>query len=174
MTNTSDKLSGGGGDVAPSPRSPASSEAGRKLKKLQVCPSKTVSLQGCTPSVCAHLVPETHFVFSCTRFEPKATTILLQSGILRFYNDDETAPQRLGNQCVICPDVRILTSPGSGFLNRLSGVRLSPGPPSLPLRFHQVDSSRSNSKHALKQCSVIKVSYFFARALTFQGTPSEI
>jgi hypothetical protein len=53
MTNTSDKLSGGGGDVAPSPRSPASSEAGRKLKELQVCPSKTVSLQGCTPAPCA-------------------------------------------------------------------------------------------------------------------------
>jgi hypothetical protein len=53
MTNTSDKFSGGGGDVAPSPRSPASSEAGRKLKELQVCPSKTVSLQGCTPDNCA-------------------------------------------------------------------------------------------------------------------------
>jgi serine/threonine protein kinase len=45
--------SGGGGDVAPSPKSPASSEAGRKLKELQVCPSKTVSLQGCTANECA-------------------------------------------------------------------------------------------------------------------------
>src|SRR5580693_1860785 len=51
---------------------------------------------------------------------------------------------------------------GTVFLNRLSGVRLSPGPPLLPIHFHRVDSSRSNSKHALKQCSVIKVSYFFA------------
>ena len=50
----------------------------------------------------------------------------------------------------------------SVFLNRLSGVRLSPGPPLLPIHFHRVDSSRSNSKHALKQCGVIKVSYFFA------------
>src|SRR5580704_14315363 len=57
MTNTSDKLSGGGGDVAPSPRSPASWEAGRKLKELQVCPSKTVSLQGCTPRFCALVAP---------------------------------------------------------------------------------------------------------------------
>jgi hypothetical protein len=45
MTNTHDKFSGGGGDVAPSPRyTPLPRKTGRKLKELQVCPSKAVSL----------------------------------------------------------------------------------------------------------------------------------
>ncbi len=35
--------------VAPSPRSPASSGDGKKLKELQVCPSKPVSSEGCSP-----------------------------------------------------------------------------------------------------------------------------
>jgi len=38
MTNTRDKLSGGGGDVAPSPRSPASSEDGKKTQKTVSVP----------------------------------------------------------------------------------------------------------------------------------------
>jgi hypothetical protein len=73
---------------------------------------------------------------------------------------------------------------GTVFLNRLSGVRLSPGPPLLLIQFHEVDSSRPNSKHALKQYSVIKVSYFlhviFANAsgpyvaTTFFGGPDTI
>jgi hypothetical protein len=46
------------------------------------------------------------------------------------------------------------------FLNLKSGVRLSPAPRLLLIQFHQVDVSRQNSKHALKWCSVIKVSYF--------------
>jgi hypothetical protein len=50
----------------------------------------------------------------------------------------------------------------NGLSNRLSGVRLSPGPPLLPIQFHQVDSAGAIPKSALKQCSVIKVSYSFA------------
>src|SRR5258705_11143844 len=43
------KFSGGGGDVAPPPPDPRlPRETGRKLKELQVCPSKTVSLKGCS------------------------------------------------------------------------------------------------------------------------------
>ncbi len=58
------------------------------------------------------------------------------------------------------------------FLNRLSGVRLSPGPPALPFEFHQVDLSAANWKCALKWCSVIKVSYFFARSSQTASTSS--
>src|SRR5580700_10049264 len=54
---------------------------------------------------------------------------------------------------------------GTVFLNRLSGVRLSPGPPLLPIQFHQFDSFRSNFRLALKRCSVIKVSYFLAHGI---------
>jgi len=51
MTNTRDKLSGGGGDVAPSPRSPASSEDGKKTQKTVSVPIEnclTVGVQSKT------------------------------------------------------------------------------------------------------------------------------
>ena len=38
MTNTRDKFSGGGGDLAPSPRSPASSRDGKKTQKTASVP----------------------------------------------------------------------------------------------------------------------------------------
>jgi hypothetical protein len=38
MTNTRDKFSGGGGDVAPSPRSPAPSGDGKKTQKTASVP----------------------------------------------------------------------------------------------------------------------------------------
>ena|SRR2546426_4597686 len=38
MTNTRDKFSGGGGDLAPSPRSPASSEDGKETQKTASVP----------------------------------------------------------------------------------------------------------------------------------------
>jgi hypothetical protein len=38
MTDTRDKFSGGGGDVAPSPRSPASSEDGKKTQRTASVP----------------------------------------------------------------------------------------------------------------------------------------
>ena len=46
MTNTRDKFSGGGGDVAPSPRSPASSEDGKKTQKTVSVPIENCLTEG--------------------------------------------------------------------------------------------------------------------------------
>ena len=57
MTNTRDKFSGGGGDLAPSPRSPASSRDGKKTQKTASVPIEnclTVGVQSgdlCTTCV---------------------------------------------------------------------------------------------------------------------------
>ena len=78
-------------------------------------------------------------------------------------NQSERSKTRIAYEVDRADIIRNFQNPskqGTVFLNRLSGVRLSPGPPLLPIHLHRVDSSRSNSKHALKQCSVIKVSYF--------------
>src|SRR6266404_254824 len=62
MTNTRDKLSGGGGDVAPSPRSPASSEDGKKTQKTVSVPIEnclTVGVQ--STRLCTGCVQEGEF-----------------------------------------------------------------------------------------------------------------
>ncbi len=46
MTNTRDKFSGGGGDVAPSPRSPASSEDGKKTLRTASVPIENCLIEG--------------------------------------------------------------------------------------------------------------------------------
>ena len=62
MTNIGDKLSGGGGDVAPSPRSPASSEDGKKTQKTVSVPIEnclTVGVQ--STRLCTGCVQEGGF-----------------------------------------------------------------------------------------------------------------
>jgi len=49
MTNTSDKFSGGGGDVAPSPRSPASSGNGKKTQETASVPIENCLTEGVQP-----------------------------------------------------------------------------------------------------------------------------
>ncbi len=49
MTNTRDNFSGGGGDVAPSPRSPASSGDGKKTQRTASVPIASVPIQGVIP-----------------------------------------------------------------------------------------------------------------------------
>jgi hypothetical protein len=46
MTNTRDKFSGGGGDVAPSPRSPASSGDGKKTQRTASVPIENCLTEG--------------------------------------------------------------------------------------------------------------------------------
>ena len=46
MTNTRDKFSGGGGDVAPSPRSPAPSEDGKKTLRTASVPIENCLIEG--------------------------------------------------------------------------------------------------------------------------------
>ena len=46
MTNIRDKFSGGGGDVAPSPRPPASSGAGKKTERTASVPIKNCLIRG--------------------------------------------------------------------------------------------------------------------------------
>ena len=50
----------------------------------------------------------------------------------------------------------------NGFLNRVSGVRLSPGPPFLFFQFHGVPRFGRSDRLHQNGASVIKVSYFFA------------
>ena len=46
MTNISDKFSGGGGDVAPSPRSLASSEDGKQTQRTASVPIENCLIRG--------------------------------------------------------------------------------------------------------------------------------
>ena len=48
MTNTRDKFSGGGGDVALSPRSPASSGDGKKTQRTASVPTENCLTTGCS------------------------------------------------------------------------------------------------------------------------------
>jgi hypothetical protein len=62
MTNTSDKFSGGGGDVAPSPRSPASSGNGKKTQETASVPIENCLTEGVQPRfLCTTCVQECGF-----------------------------------------------------------------------------------------------------------------